>query len=106
MFSIIYITAGDMAQAHKIGQILVEERLAACVNIFPITSIFRWKDNIDEANEFGIFVKTRSDKVKKIEKRVKEIHSYEVPCVVSLKIDEGSAKYLEWINESLDDAKI
>jgi len=44
--------------------------------------------------------------VKKIEKRVKEIHSYEVPCVVSLKIYEGSAKYLEWINESIDDAKI
>ena len=95
-----------MAQARKMGRILVEERLAACVNIFPITSIFRWKDNIDEANEFGIFVKTRSDKVKKIEKRVKEIHSYEVPCVVSLKIDEGSEKYLEWINESIDDAKI
>jgi len=106
MFSIIYITAGDMSQARKIGRTLVEERLAACVNIFPITSIFRWKDNIDEANEFGIFVKTRSDKVKKIEEKVKEIHSYEVPCVVSLKIDEASAKYLEWIHESTDDAKI
>ncbi len=106
MFSIIYITAGDMAQARKMGRILVEERLAACVNIFPITSIFRWKDNIDEANELGIIVKTRSDKVKKIEKRVKEIHSYEVPCVVSFKIDEGSEKYLEWIQESVDDAKV
>lgn len=106
MFSIIYITAGDMAEARKLGRILVEERLAACVNIFPITSIFRWKDNIDEANEFGIIVKTISDKVKKIEKRVKEIHSYEVPCVVSFKIDEASAKYLEWIQESVDDAKI
>ena len=61
------------------------------------------KDNIDEANEFGIIVKTRSDKVKEIEKRVKEIHSYEVPCVVSFKIDEGSAEYLEWINESVGD---
>jgi periplasmic divalent cation tolerance protein len=106
MFSIIYITAGDMAQARKMGRILVEERLAACVNIFPITSIFRWKDNIEEANELGIIVKTRSDKVKKIEKRVKEIHSYEVPCVVSFKIDEGSEKYLEWIQESVDDAKV
>ncbi len=95
-----------MAQARKMGRILVEERLAACVNIFPITSIFRWKDNIDEANELGIIVKTRSDKVKKIEKRVKEIHSYEVPCVVSFKIDEGSEKYLEWIQESVDDAKV
>ncbi|MDL5503392.1 MAG: divalent-cation tolerance protein CutA, partial [Candidatus Methanoperedens sp.] len=78
MFSIIYITAGDMAEARMIGRKLVEERLAACANIFPITSVFRWKGGIDEANEFGIIIKTRSDKVKETEKRVKEIHSYEV----------------------------
>jgi len=103
MFSIIYITAGDMAEARKIGHMLIEERLAACVNIFPITSIFRWKGEIDEANEFGIFVKTRSEKVKEIENKVKEIHSYEVPCVVSFNMDEGSADYLEWIDESVQD---
>ena len=102
MFSIIYITAGDMAEARKIGHMLIEERLAACVNIFPITSIFRWKGEIDEANEFGIFVKTRSEKVKDIENKVKEIHSYEVPCVVSFNMDEGSADYLKWIDESVD----
>ena len=101
MFSIIYITAGDLAEARKIGRILVEEHLAACANFFPITSIFRWKGNIDEASEFGIIVKTRTEKVKEIEKRVKEIHSYEVPCVVSFKIDEGSSDYLEWINDSV-----
>jgi len=103
MFSIIYITAGDMAEARKIGRMLIEERLSACVNIFPITSIFRWKGKVDEANEFGIFVKTRSEKVKEIEKKVKEIHSYEVPCVVSFNIDDGSADYLKWIDESVED---
>jgi len=103
MFSIIYITAGDMAEARMIGRKLVEERLAACANIFPITSIFRWKGSIDETNEFAIIVKTRSDKVKEIEKRVKEIHSYEVPCVVSFMIEEGSQQYLKWINESVED---
>ena len=92
-----------MAEARKIGRTLVEERLAACANIFPITSIFRWKGNIDETNEFGIIVKTRSDRVKEIQERVKEIHSYEVPCVVSFNIDEGSAQYLKWINESVED---
>jgi periplasmic divalent cation tolerance protein len=101
MFSIIYITAGDLPEARKIGRIVVEERLAACANIFPITSIFRWKGNIDEASEFAIIVKTRTENVKKIEKRVKEIHSYEVPCVVSFKIDDGSFDYLEWINDSV-----
>jgi periplasmic divalent cation tolerance protein len=101
MFSIIYITAGDLTEARKIGRILVEERLAACANLFPITSIFRWKGNIDEASEFGIVVKTRTEKVKEIENRVREIHSYEVPCVVSFKIDDGSPDYLEWINDSV-----
>jgi periplasmic divalent cation tolerance protein len=103
MFSIVYITAGDMEEAKKIGRILVEEKLAACVNIFPITSIFRWKGNIEDAHEFGIIVKTKTEKVKDIEKRIKEIHSYEVPCVISLKIAEGSADYIKWIDESVED---
>jgi len=101
MYSIIYITAGDLAEARKIGRVLVEERLAACANLFPITSIFRWKGNIDEASEFGIIVKTRTERVEEIEKRVKEIHSYEVPCVVSFTIDDGSPEYLKWINDSV-----
>ncbi|MDD5474006.1 MAG: divalent-cation tolerance protein CutA [Candidatus Methanoperedens sp.] len=103
MFSIVYITAGDMEEARNLGRKLVEERLAACVNIFPITSIFRWKDNIDETQEVGIIAKTKTEKVKEIEKRVKELHSYEVPCVVSFGIAEGSADYLKWIDESVED---
>ena len=103
MFSIIYITAGSMEEAKSIGRKIVEERLAACVNIFPITSIFRWKGTVDEASELGIFIKTRTDKVKAVEKRVKEIHSYELPCVVSFKLDEGSEDYFKWIEESVED---
>ncbi len=103
MFSIVYITAGDMEEARKLGRKLVEERLVACVNIFPLTSIFRWKDSIDEAQEVGIIAKTKTEKVKEIEKRVKELHSYEVPCVVSFRFDEGSADYLKWIGESVEE---
>lgn len=103
MFSIVYITAGDMEEARKLGRKLVEERLVACVNIFPITSIFRWRDKIDEAQEFGIIAKTKTEKVKEIEKRVKELHSYEVPCVVSFRMDEGSADFLKWIGESVEE---
>jgi periplasmic divalent cation tolerance protein len=102
MFSIVYITAANLEEAQKIGKTLVEERLAACVNIFPIQSIFRWNEKIDEANEFGMIVKTRSKKIKEIEQRVKELHSYEIPCVVSFRMDEGSDDYLEWIEESVD----
>lgn len=102
MFSVIYITAGNMDEARRIGKKLIEEHLAACVNIFPISSIYRWKDNIEESNEFGMIVKTKTEKVKEIEKRVKQLHSYEVPCVIELKIGEGSAEYLKWIEESVD----
>jgi periplasmic divalent cation tolerance protein len=102
MFSIIYITTGDMEEARRIGRTLIEERFAACVNIFPITSIFRWKDRIEESDEFGMIVKTRSEKVKDIENRVKEIHSYEVPCIISFKMDEGSSDYLKWIEDAVD----
>ena len=102
MFSIVYITAGDMEEARKIGKKLVEERLVACVNLFPITSIFRWQGNIDEGSEIAIIAKTTSGKVKDIEKRVKELHSYDVPCVVSVKMDEGSKDYLDWIGESVE----
>ena len=103
MFSIIYITAANLEEAQKIGKTLVDEHLAACANIFPIQSIFRWKDKIDEANEFGMIVKTKSKKIKEIEQRVKELHSYEIPCVVSFRMDEGSDDYLEWIEESVED---
>ena len=102
MFSIVYITAGDMEEARKIGRKLVEEQLVACVNLFPITSIFRWQGNIDEASEVAIIAKTKTGKVKDIEKRVKELHSYDVPCVVSFKIDEGSKDYFNWIGASVE----
>ncbi len=102
MFSVIYITAGNLEEARRIGKKLIEEHLAACVNIFPISSIYRWKDNIEESNEFGMIVKTKTEKVKEIEKRVKQLHSYEVPCIIEFKIGEGSAEYLKWIEESVD----
>ena len=102
MFSIVYITAGNLEEARKIACILIEEQLAACANIFPIHSIFRWKDKIDESEEYGMIIKTRSDKVKQIENRVKEIHSYEIPCVVSFKLDGGSQDFLMWINACVE----
>ena len=102
MLGIVYITAGNMENASQIARELVSRRLAACVNIFPITSIYRWKGNIEDSNEFGMIVKTKTDRVKEIEKRVKQLHSYEVPCVIEFKIGEGSAEYLKWIEESVD----
>lgn len=103
MFSVIYITAGSLDEARKIGRALVDDRLAACANIFPITSIYRWHGKVEEGYEFGIFIKTRKSKIKEVEKRVKQLHSYDVPCVISLDIEAGSEDYLKWIKESVQE---
>ena len=96
----IYITTRDEDEARRIGKTLVEEKLAACVNIHPITSIYRWQGEIEEEGEAAMLVKTTAELADRVIERVKELHSYEVPCIVSLSIDKGYPGYLKWIEES------
>ncbi len=96
----IYITTKDETEARKIGRVLVEEKLAACVNIHPIKSIYRWQGDIQEEDEVAMLVKTRAELAEDVIARVKELHSYEVPCIISLPIVEGHPDYLKWIEES------
>jgi periplasmic divalent cation tolerance protein len=98
----IYITVKDEAEARQLSFILVEEKLAACVNYFPIKSVFRWKGKIEESEEQALIVKTRAEKVDELIARVKEVHFYEVPCIVSWKIEKGNSEYLDWIKESTE----
>ena len=96
----IYVTTGSEDEAANIGRILVEEKLAACANILPVKSIYRWKGNIEETGEAAMFIKTRSELADKVIDRVKELHSYEVPCIVSFPIEKGNSDYLKWVGES------
>jgi periplasmic divalent cation tolerance protein len=96
----IYITTKDEEEARKIGRKLVEEKLAACVNIHPMKSIYRWGGGIEEEEETALLVKTKAELADEVIERVKELHSYEVPCIVSLPIEKGNPAYLEWIKES------
>ncbi len=99
-FSLIYVTAGSMDEARRIGKTLVEERLVACVNLIPgMSSIYWWNGALQEDQEAILIAKTRSDLVPAIVERVKATHSYDCPCVLALPIDAGNPGFLEWIQK-------
>jgi len=93
-----YVTASSPDEARRIGRALVEERLAACVNILPgMISIYRWQGAVETAEETVLIAKTRADLFETLSARVKELHSYEVPCVVELRLGRGNPDYLGWL---------
>jgi len=99
---VIFITSGSEEEAKRLGRILTEEKLAACVNIIPgVESLYWWKGKIESSKEWMLVVKTQAKMVKEVVKRVKEIHSYEVPEVIALPIVEGNRDYLQWISDAL-----
>jgi len=99
MVAIIYSTIDDIIDARKIANILVEEQLVACVNIIPgVESVYKWKGKIENSNEVVLIVKTIDDKVKNTIKRIKELHTYELPDIVVIPIIGGLKEYLDYIN--------
>jgi periplasmic divalent cation tolerance protein len=89
-----------MVEAEKIGSMLVEKRLAACVNIFEkMTSIYRWEGKIHKEEETVIIAKTRTGLIDELTAKVREIHSYVVPCIVSLPVTGGNPDFLSWIED-------
>lgn len=102
-FVFVYITTKDKCQAELIGRTLVEERIAACVNIIDgMQSIYWWQDKICVDNEAILIAKTRDSLFDKLVSKVKELHSYSVPCIVSLPIENGNPAYLEWLQNETD----
>ena len=89
------------ADAEKLAATLVEERLAACVNILPpMRSIYRWQGKVEKADERQLLIKTSLGRVRALEKRVKELHPYEVPEFLAVMIDKTAKDYLAWVVES------
>ena len=100
---IVLSTAGSEQEAHKIAHILVKRRLAACVNIVPqIQSIYRWKGEIESAQEWLLLIKTRADKFPAVRDAIGELHSYEVPECIVVAIEDGSLRYLQWLEQATE----
>jgi periplasmic divalent cation tolerance protein len=101
-FIIVLVTTANKAEAEKIAQALLKEKLIACANIInPVTSFFHWSGKIDKAEECLVVMKSRMDLFAELAERVKGLHSYVVPEVLALPIVEGSKAYLGWMGEVL-----
>ncbi len=98
---LIYVTASDRAEAEKIATAVVEERLAACANIFDgVTSVFHWEEKLCTAQEAVLILKTTESCADALTARIKELHSYDCPCITVLPIQGGNADFLNWIEQN------
>jgi periplasmic divalent cation tolerance protein len=97
---LVLTTAPDDRQAEAWARTLVEERLAACVNVHgPMTSFYRWKGVVERDAERQVVIKTTRERVATLRERLRELHSYELPEFVVLSVDDGSEEYLKWVVE-------
>jgi periplasmic divalent cation tolerance protein len=96
--NIVYITAGNMEEARKIAKAVVEAGLAACVNILDkMISVYRWDDQLQEDAEVVMIAKTTADQVPQLIQKVRSLHSYDCPCIISLPVLTGNPPFLDWI---------
>jgi len=99
---IVLSTAGSAEEARKIANHLVENQLAACVNLVPnIQSIYRWQGKVESSQEWLLLIKTTAEKVDDVRDAIRELHTYDLPECISIAIEDGSADYLQWIGESV-----
>jgi len=98
----VLTTTETKEEAEKIAQYLVEQKLAACMQITgPIASTYRWKGKVETACEWLCLIKTREELYDKVETAIKKLHSYETPEIIAIPIIKGSSEYLSWLNDVL-----
>src|SRR6185437_12599867 len=96
-------TVGSLEEGRRMARALVERRLAACVNLVPkLTSVYRWKGAVEEAEEVLLVMKTTEERIAALEAAVRELHTYEVPEFLVLRVEAGSRPYLEWLLDSVE----
>jgi periplasmic divalent cation tolerance protein len=99
---IVFVTCETEEQAESIAETLVREKLAACVNILPkMWSCYVWKDEMTWSEEFQILIKTTQGRFGQLKERITQIHTYDVPEIVSVAMEDASPNYLDWIDTSV-----
>ena len=102
MMAIVYITTSNEEEALKIGNQIVKERLAACSNIISnMKSIYWWEGNLENDEEAILILKTVEEKVDEIIAKVKDIHSYDNPCIIAIPVIKASNSYLNWLKDEI-----
>ena len=104
-FCFLYSTYPDLDTARAAGRLAIDQKLAACVNIYPkMTSLYMWQGKLEESAEYAAFFKTRRALVDKAIAALWAIHTYELPCFVVLPIEGGSCDYLAWVRHGTEQA--
>ena len=99
---LVLTTIAAEADGAALGRNLVDERLAACVNVLPaMTSVYRWKGQVEQDREQQVIIKTTRDRLAALEARVRELHTYELPEFVIIEAGGGAEAYLAWVEESV-----
>ncbi|MBV8864433.1 MAG: divalent-cation tolerance protein CutA [Acidobacteriaceae bacterium] len=101
-FLVVFCTCGSEEEALRLAHALVENRLAACVNILPpIQSVYRWKGEVQSAEEYLLLIKTTEERFDALHNTITDLHSYDTPEVIGLPVTDGSEKYLAWLRQSV-----
>lgn len=98
---LVLSTTANQKEAKKIAKDLIERRLAACVNLIPVSSHYRWKGKVMHERECLMVIKTSSRLMARVKGRILALHKYQLPEIVALKIDEGYKPYLQWIDRTV-----
>lgn len=101
-YCVVLCTAGDLTEAHRIADALIEAREAACVQLEQISSVYRWDGAIETSGEVRLSIKTRTTLFARVAQRIREHHSYETPEILRVDIVEGDPAYLEWMSAATE----
>ncbi len=100
-FGVVLVTTGSRPEAEAIARLLVNERLAACVSLFPMHSVYTWQGVVQQEDEWQLVIKTDLAHFSTLAAKVQQVHSYEVPEVIALPIGAGAPAYLTWLAQQV-----